>query len=69
MKTELKITGMSCQHCVASIEQTVGELAGVKKIKVNLKKEKAKIKFDDAQLDLKMILTAIADLGFHAEVI
>lgn len=69
MKKELLITGMSCQHCVASIEKTVGELAGVTKIKVNLKKEKAKIKFDDSQQDLTAIISAIENLGFHAEVI
>ncbi|WEG72603.1 copper chaperone CopZ [Vagococcus intermedius] len=69
MKKELLITGMSCQHCVASIEKTVGELAGVTKIKINLKKGKAKVKFDDSQQSLTAITSAIEGLGFQTEVI
>ena len=33
MKEILKVEGMSCNHCVNSIERSVGELAGVSAVK------------------------------------
>jgi copper chaperone len=32
----LKVEGMSCNHCVNSIEGSVGKLQGVSGVKVNL---------------------------------
>jgi len=42
MKQEFSIKGMSCNHCVERVEDAVHSLDGVKKIKVNLKKENGK---------------------------
>lgn len=30
------VTGMTCGHCVASVEEEVGELAGVRAVSVDL---------------------------------
>jgi copper chaperone CopZ len=32
------VTGMTCQHCVASVTQEVSEVAGVNKVSVDLEK-------------------------------
>ena len=33
---KLNISGMSCHHCAANVENAVGSVDGVKKVKVNL---------------------------------
>ena len=34
--TDLKITGMTCGHCVASVQEELGEIAGVSAVDVDL---------------------------------
>ncbi|EOZ5809233.1 copper chaperone CopZ [Enterococcus hirae] len=69
MKQEFSVKGMSCNHCVARIEEAVGRISGVKKVKVQLKKEKAVMKFDEANVQATEICQAINELGYQAEVI
>lgn len=69
MKQEFSVNGMSCNHCVARIEEAVGRISGVKKVKVQLKKEKAVVKFDEANVQATEICQAINELGYQAEVI
>ncbi len=33
---DLTVSGMTCQHCVASVTEEVGELAGVSEVDVDL---------------------------------
>ncbi|EMF0395116.1 copper chaperone CopZ [Enterococcus sp. AZ078] len=69
MKQEFSVKGMSCNHCVARIEEAVGRISGVKKVKVQLKKEKAVVKFDETNVQATEICQAINELGYQAEVI
>lgn len=69
MKQEFSVKGMSCNHCVARIEEAVGRISGVKKVKVQLKKEKAVVKFDEANVQATELCQAINELGYQAEVI
>ncbi|EMF0623638.1 copper chaperone CopZ [Enterococcus hirae] len=69
MKQEFSVKGMSCNHCVARIEEAVGRISSVKKVKVQLKKEKAVVKFDEANVQATEICQAINELGYQAEVI
>ncbi|EOH86179.1 copper-binding protein [Enterococcus villorum] len=69
MKQEFSIKGMSCNHCVARIEETLNHLEGVKKATVNLKKETGKIKFDETKIQATKICQVINELGYQAEVI
>lgn len=69
MKQEFSVKGMSCNHCVARIEEAVGRISGVKKVKVQLKKEKAVVKFDEANVQATEICQAINELGYQAEMI
>lgn len=36
MITELSVTGMTCQHCVASVTEELSELPGVQNVSVEL---------------------------------
>lgn len=35
-ETTYQVTGMTCQHCVASVTEEVGEVEGVTEVKVDL---------------------------------
>ena len=60
----LNVQGMSCGHCVSSIEGSVGELNGVESVKVHLQDGKVDITFDGDKVDLKDIKEAIEDQGY-----
>lgn len=60
----LKVQGMSCGHCVRSIESNVGQLAGVEKVKVHLEEGKVDVTFDQGKVDLKTIMEVIEDQGY-----
>jgi len=42
-----KVEGMSCNHCVNSIETSVGELTGVSAVKVDLGNNEVAVDFDN----------------------
>ncbi|MCM3634753.1 copper chaperone CopZ [Paenibacillus camelliae] len=60
----LKVEGMSCNHCVQSVERSVGELAGVDDVKVNLADGKVAVKFDEAKVTRAQIEEVIDDQGY-----
>ena len=65
MKRELKIAGMTCQHCVQTVSETVAKVAGVKKVEVDFDQEKVTVEFDESQAQLEDISNQIIDAGFE----
>ena len=63
MKEILKVEGMSCNHCVNTIETNVGELAGVSTVKVDLTNNEVAVEFDNAAT-LDKIKETIGDQGY-----
>ncbi|MBR0541316.1 MAG: heavy-metal-associated domain-containing protein [Clostridia bacterium] len=61
MKKEIKIDGMHCEHCAASVEKALSSLEGVKKVKVKLQKGIAKL---DGEVSDEAIKTAVTEAGF-----
>ncbi|MBD8007686.1 copper chaperone CopZ [Bacillus norwichensis] len=66
-KTTLKITGMSCAHCLNKIETALQGLQGVVKATVNLKKEIAKVNYDETAQTLENLTAAVKEIGYEAE--
>ncbi|GEN84440.1 copper chaperone CopZ [Sporosarcina luteola] len=64
MKELLKVEGMSCGHCVNSIESSVGELTGVSSVKVDLANNEVTVEFDNEET-LKQIKETIEDQGYE----
>jgi len=60
----LSVKGMSCGHCVSSIEGSVGELNGVETVKVHLQAGTVDVTFDGEKIDLKDITEAIEEHGY-----
>lgn len=65
--TSLKVYGMTCTLCSIIIESAVGEIQGIKKINVSYATEKAKLQYDDKEVNLDNIKEEIKLLGFSAE--
>ena len=64
-KTKLKISGMSCQHCVQTVTDALTELQGVRRAKVNLRKGEAVVHFDDSRVNTANLTEAITAAGFE----
>ena len=58
------IEGMSCGHCVATIEKALGNLFGVVKVTVSLEKKEVVVGFDDSRVGVREISAKIKDAGF-----
>ncbi len=60
----VKIKGMSCQHCVKSVEKALGGVAGVGKVEVSLEKGQAAIE-ESAPVDDQAVKAAVEKAGFE----
>lgn len=63
---KIKVEGMMCKHCEAKVTAAAESVAGVKKVKVNLKKKIVEIK---GEADSAAIIAAIGEAGYEAELI
>lgn len=59
----LKVEGMSCNHCVNSIEGAMKELGASGK--VNLAGKEVTVEFDESKLSVEAIKEAIEDQGYE----
>lgn len=62
------IGGMSCASCVATIEQGVKDLPGVREVSVNLATERGTVTYDPEQVSVSTIVGTVKDLGYEARV-
>ena len=58
---EIKVEGMSCNHCVMAVENAIKRVEGIKEISVDLKSKKAKMNGD---VDLEKIKDAVEGSGY-----
>lgn len=68
MKETFTVNGMTCKHCAARVEDGIKTLNGIQKVKVNLKKNQATVKFDESVLDLETIKNKVKETGYEVEV-
>ncbi|MED1203815.1 copper chaperone CopZ [Heyndrickxia acidicola] len=62
-----KVTGMSCNHCVKTIQESVGRLAGVEEVEVDLKSGEVQVDFDAEKVAAVEIKKEIEEQGYDAE--
>ncbi|WP_367576336.1 copper ion binding protein [Shouchella shacheensis] len=55
MNQTFSVQGMSCNHCVHSIEESAGKLTGVDSVKVDLQSGQVEVSFDENAISLQMI--------------
>jgi copper chaperone CopZ len=64
MKTTLKVTGMSCMHCVGSVKQALEAVDGVDSAEVSLEPGEAVVTGD---ADIAALVAAVTEAGYNAE--
>lgn len=64
--TIIKVGGMSCQKCVASVTGVLSQLPGVSAVQVSLEAGEAQVSFDPDQVNLAALKDAVEDAGFDA---
>ncbi|MCU9612949.1 copper chaperone CopZ [Caldibacillus lycopersici] len=60
----LNVSGMSCGHCVKSVEGSVGALNGVNTVTVHLTEGKVEIEFNPEVVSIDTIKETIDDQGY-----
>ena len=66
MKKTLYVEGMMCAHCVAHVEKALAEVAGVSKVKADLKKNKpSPVTVElSAEVADEALTAAVAEAGY-----
>ena len=64
----IKIDGMTCGGCVASIYNATADIDGLDDISIELIDNQATVTFDDSKTNIDTIVSAIEDAGFDATV-
>lgn len=65
METILNVEGMTCGHCEKSVKDSVGELAGVKSVSVNLDSGEVTVDHDGSLVTEEAIAETIKTQGFN----
>jgi copper chaperone len=63
--TTLKISGMTCGGCVASVERVLRGLDGVQRADVSLAEAKATVEYEPARVKPADLQAAIEDAGYE----
>ncbi len=67
-KIELRVTGMTCSTCAATIEKGLAGTPGVKHAEVNFPLASATVEYDPSRIDHVKIEKVISDLGYGVAV-
>lgn len=63
MQTLIKITGMSCGHCISAVTQSLNKVPGVEKVDVTPEPQQAVI---TGNAEVAALLAAIREEGYEA---
>ena len=62
----LKVTGMTCMGCVASVTRVLQSVKGVGKVDVSLPEGSARVEFDPSIATREQLRAAVESAGFDA---
>ena len=68
-KEKLAVSGMHCRSCEILITDSVMEMEGVKRIKIDHKTGAAEVEFDPAKTDVERIAKMIREQGYGCKVV
>ena len=64
----LKVSGMTCNHCVHAVKRTLEDIDGVEQANVDLQAGSAVIEYDDVRTDPGAMADAVSEEGYPAQV-
>jgi copper chaperone len=59
--TRLTVPDMSCGHCETTVKNTLGPLAGVENVAVDLPGKTVSVSYDPAQVSIDQLSAALAE--------
>jgi copper chaperone CopZ len=62
----IRIEGMHCKNCAASVEKKLKATEGVQAVRVSFPRKEAWVKFDDRKISVAQIREVINSTGFKA---
>jgi len=63
----LKVEGMTCASCPATVKAALKRLPGVINVNVSFKEAKATVTYHEAKVNIEQMIKAIENAGYHAE--
>ncbi|MDX8045858.1 copper chaperone CopZ [Gracilibacillus sp. S3-1-1] len=63
-QTILKVEGMTCGHCKASVEGALQELSGVKQAEVDLATGTVVVNYEEDKVTIKAMEEAVEEQGY-----
>ena len=64
METTMRVQGMTCGGCVASVTRVLKAIDGVKEVDVKLDPGEARVTYDAARTNVAALARAIEDAGY-----
>lgn len=66
---QLRVEGMTCEHCAAVVERSLLHTTGVRSAVVDLKHHRAVVQYDGQLATPNTIVSAIQEAGYEAQVL
>jgi copper ion binding protein len=63
----LKVTGMTCQHCVRAVTGALEAHEGVTSAQVDLQAGRAVVEYDESSTSARDLANVVAEEGYEAE--
>jgi copper chaperone len=60
----LKVEGMTCQHCVKSVRNSITALSGIKNVDVSLSENRVTLEYEPEEVSTDKIISAITEEGY-----
>ena len=64
--TRLQVQGMTCGHCVATVEKALRNQTGVRNASVHLQSGAAEVEYDETSVAPEQLIAAIKEEGYAA---
>jgi len=65
-EAKIKIEGMMCGHCQASVTKAISSVGGISAVNVNLADKQATVTYDPKKTNMDAIKAAIVEAGYQA---
>ena len=66
-KTTLKVSGMTCQHCVQAVTRALQNTEGVTQANVDLQAGRASVEFEEGRVTPRELAGVVMEEGYAAE--
>jgi copper chaperone len=63
----LKVSGMSCGHCVQAVTTALENAPGVTRAQVDLQRGRAVVEYDETRVTPRQLASVVMDEGYGAE--